>query len=81
MASAKVYVTLKEGIADPQGLTIMRALKSLGYEEVEDLRVGKYIELKISGYDARRIAERVREMSERLLANPIIEDYRVEVEE
>ncbi len=81
MAFAKVYVTLKEGISDPQGLTILRALKSLGYDEVEDLRVGKYMELKISGDDPEAISERVKEMSERLLANPIIEDYRVEVEE
>jgi len=81
LAFAKVYVTLKEGISDPQGLTILRALKSLGYDEVEDLRVGKYMELKISGDDPEAISERVKEMSERLLANPIIEDYRVEVEE
>ncbi len=80
MASARVYITLKEGILDPQGKTVLRALKSLGYDEVEDLRVGKYMELKLSGDDKAKLEERLGEMSEQLLANPIIENYRMEVE-
>ncbi|MBK5092793.1 MAG: phosphoribosylformylglycinamidine synthase subunit PurS [Actinobacteria bacterium] len=80
MARARVYVTLKEGILDPQGKTVLRALKSLGYEEVEDLRIGKYMELALDGGDEEKLEARLLEMCEKLLANPIIENYRVEVE-
>lgn len=80
MAQARVFITLKEGILDPQGKTVLRALKSLGYDEVEDLRIGKYMEVELTGDDKSRLEERLAEMSEKLLANPIIEDYRMEVE-
>lgn len=80
MARARVYVTLKEGILDPQGKTVLRALKSLGYDEVEDLRIGKYMELALEGEDGDKLEARLLEMCEKLLANPIIENYRVEVE-
>ena len=80
MARARVYVTLKEGILDPQGKTLIRALKSLGYDEVEDLRVGKYMELEIDSADRDELDARLSEMCERLLTNPIIEDYRTEVD-
>jgi phosphoribosylformylglycinamidine synthase len=71
---------LKEGILDPQGKTVLRALKSLGYEEVDDLRIGKYMELTLDGEDREKLEARVLEMCEKLLANPIIENYRVEIE-
>jgi len=80
VARARVFVTLKEGILDPQGKTVLRALKSLGYEEVDDLRIGKYMELSLDGEDREKLEARVLEMCEKLLANPIIENYRVEVE-
>lgn len=80
MALAKVYVTLKEGILDPQGKTVLRALNSLGYEEVEDVRVGKFVEVSLEGSEKGKLEEKLLEMCERLIANPIIEDYRVEVE-
>ncbi|PKQ28766.1 MAG: phosphoribosylformylglycinamidine synthase [Candidatus Anoxymicrobium japonicum] len=80
MTSARVYITLKEGILDPQGKIVLRALKSLGYDEVLDLRVGKYMELEMTGDDKDALEKRLGEMSERLLANPIIENYRMEVE-
>lgn len=80
MARAKVFITLKQGILDPQGKTLLRALKSMGYDEVEDLRVGKYMEIALEGSDAAVIEKRLGEMCESLLANPIIEDYRMEVE-
>jgi phosphoribosylformylglycinamidine synthase len=80
VARARVYVTLKEGILDPQGKTVLRALKSLGYDEVEDLRIGKYMELALDGEDGDKLEARLLEMCEKLLANPIIENYRVEVE-
>ena len=71
---------MKEGILDPQGKTVLRALKSLGYEEVDDLRIGKYMELTLDGVDREKLEARVLEMCEKLLTNPIIENYRVEVE-
>lgn len=80
MASAKVYVTLKEGILDPQGKTVQRALKSLGYDEVGSVRIGKYMELELEGSDKAKLEERLATMCEQLLTNPIIEDYRMEVD-
>ena len=80
MARATVHITLKEGILDPQGKTVLRALKSMGYDEVEELRVGKYMELELDGEDRVVLEERLGEMCEKLLANPIIEDYHLEVE-
>jgi phosphoribosylformylglycinamidine synthase subunit PurS len=80
LARARVFITLKEGILDPQGKTVLRALKSLGYDEVEDLRIGKYMEVELAGDDKAVLEERLGEMSEKLLANPIIENYRMEVD-
>jgi len=80
VARARVYVTLKKGILDPQGKTVLGALKSIGYEEVGDLRIGKYMELALDGEDRDKLEARLLEMCEKLLANPIIEDYRVELE-
>lgn len=80
MARARVYITLKEGVSDPQGGAVMRALRSLGYDEVEDLRIGKYMELSLSGDDRDNLEARLGEMSEKLLANTVIEDYRTEVD-
>ncbi len=76
---AKVYVTLKPSILDPQGKTVAGALHMLGYDAVRNVRQGKYFELDIDAAtvdDARSLA---REMADRLLANPVIESYRVEV--
>lgn len=80
MAQAKVYVSLKGSILDPQGKTVLRALKSLGYNEVEDLRIGKYMEISLEGDNVPELESRLKEMCDRLLTNPIIEDYRMEVE-
>jgi phosphoribosylformylglycinamidine synthase subunit PurS len=80
LAKARVYITYKEGILDPQGKTVLRALESLGYEEVGEVRVGKYMELELAGDDRERLEERLGEMCEKLLANPIIEDYDLEVD-
>ena len=72
-------VTLKPGIADPQGQTIERALPALGYDGVTDVRVGKVIELQVDALDESEAKRRVEEMCERLLANPVIEAYEVTV--
>ena len=72
----KVHVMLKNGVLDPQGKAIGYALQGLGFDEVEDARQGKVIELDVAdGTDASRIEE----MCQKLLANPVIEDYRIEV--
>ncbi|HET7483177.1 MAG TPA: phosphoribosylformylglycinamidine synthase subunit PurS [Actinomycetota bacterium] len=72
-------VTLKPGIADPQGQTIERALPALGYEGVTEVRVGKLIELSVDASDEGDAKRRVEEMCERLLANPVIESYEVTI--
>ncbi|HXV84439.1 MAG TPA: phosphoribosylformylglycinamidine synthase subunit PurS, partial [Candidatus Binatia bacterium] len=74
-------VSLKNGVLDPQGKTIERSLHTLGYSEVRDVRMGKYLELEVEGSSREAAESRIREMCERLLANPIIEDYRFEIED
>ena len=72
---AKVYVTLKNGVLDPQGQAVQKTLARTGFEEVRDVRIGKYIELEVA--DGTPPA-RLEEMCRRLLANTVIEDFRVE---
>ncbi|WP_430788454.1 phosphoribosylformylglycinamidine synthase subunit PurS [Virgibacillus flavescens] len=79
MKKVTVYITLKQGVLDPQGKAIQTSLHSLGYEEVEEARVGKFIELKID--DKENLDERIKAMCDQLLANPVIEDFRFDVEE
>ena len=76
---ARVHITLRSGVLDPQGQAIRNALHSLGFGDVRDVRQGKYIELDIDGTDPDATAAEVRRMCETLLANPVIETYRVEV--
>lgn len=76
MARYEIFVTFKKGIFDPPGATAQRALVNLGYEEVVDVKIGKYIQLEVS--DVPDEAGRVTEMCDKLLANPVIEDYRIE---
>jgi len=79
MPKARVYVTLKKSVFDPQGKTIQDALRSMGYSDVEDVRQGKYFELALAGsLDAARA--RIEEIARRVLSNPVIESFRVEVE-
>jgi phosphoribosylformylglycinamidine synthase PurS subunit len=77
---ARVFVTLKRGVLDPQGSAVNRALHALGYGEVSDVRLGKVVEVTIDG-DAPEAEERARldEMCRKLLANTVIEDYRIEL--
>jgi len=77
---ASVNVMLKEGIADPQGLTIQRALPALGFDGVGDVRVGKRIVLKVEAANPDDARERVEKMCQRLLSNPVIESFEVVVE-
>jgi phosphoribosylformylglycinamidine synthase len=78
---ARVYVTPKRGILDPQGTAVQHSLHALGFAEVSDVRVGKYIELRLREGEAGTAGARIREMCERLLANGVIEDFRVELGE
>ena len=77
---AKVYVTLKPSILDPQGKTIAGALHSLGYGAVRDVRQGKYFELDVDAESADQARSVAGEVADRLLANPVIERFRIEVE-
>jgi phosphoribosylformylglycinamidine synthase subunit PurS len=78
---ARVYVSLKPTVNDPQGLTIADGLRSLGFNEVEAVRAGKYIEIRLAAASADLASQRIDSMCDKLLANPIIESYRFEVEE
>jgi len=75
-----IFVSLKEGVLDPQGKAIERSLHSLGYEGVQDVRMGKYLELHLDAPSRKAAEDRIREMCDKLLANPVIEDYRFEIE-
>ncbi len=75
----RVYVTLKRGVLDPQGSAVGRALHTMGYDEVEDIRLGKYIEVTLKdGLNEAEAKRRLDEMCRKLLANTVIEDYRFE---
>ncbi|PYZ96553.1 phosphoribosylformylglycinamidine synthase subunit PurS [Alteribacter lacisalsi] len=76
----QVFVTLKEAVLDPQGSAVNHSLNQHGYTEVEDVRIGKVITLTLDG-EREAVDARVTEMCEKLLANPVIEDYRFEVRE
>ena len=82
MVTARVYVTLKHGVLDPQGQAVHGALRRLGYDEVGDVRIGKYIELQIAPEatrDTKSLDARLRKMCEGLLANTVIEQFRWEL--
>ena len=77
---ARVYVTLKKSVFDPQGKTIHDALGSLGYASVAAVRQGKFFELEFEGLSADKAREAADDIARRVLANPVIESYRVEIE-
>ena len=81
MFMARVFVRLKPTVNDPQGQTIRGSLRQLGFETVEGVRAGKYLEISLNEKNKGAAEAKVREMCERLLANPVIEDYRFELEE
>ena len=79
MFKVSVYVTPKRGVVDPQGAVVERALPGLGHTNAGSIRVGRYITLEMQGSDADKAKAEVDDMCRRLLANPIIEDYRFEM--
>jgi phosphoribosylformylglycinamidine synthase len=78
---AKVHVTLKNGVLDPQGKAVQHALAGLGFSGVEDVRQGKFIELELSETDSAKAEAQAEEMCKKLLANTVIENYTVEIVE
>jgi phosphoribosylformylglycinamidine synthase len=76
---ARIHITLKNGVLDPQGKAIQQALSGLGFDAVEDVRQGKYIEVELSEGDAEAAHAQASEMCEKLLANTVIENYDIEI--
>ena len=81
MYLAKLRVTLKRVVNDPQGLTVLGALKNLGFASVNDIRVGKYMEVTIDEVSLSSAESQLRQMAEQLLSNPVIEEFTYEIEE
>ena len=78
---ARVFITPKQGVLDPQGKAIEHSLHALGFQEVQEVHLGKYVELSLGDTDRQHAAQRTDEMCRKLLANGVIEDYRFEIEE
>ncbi|MCO7124560.1 phosphoribosylformylglycinamidine synthase subunit PurS [Sporolactobacillus shoreicorticis] len=79
MKKVKVFITLKESVLDPQGQAVMQSLHNMNYKNVQDVRIGKYIELQME--DSADVAGQVDTICDKLLANTVIENYRYEIEE
>ena len=77
---AKVHVTLKNGVLDPQGKAVHHTLESLGFASAKDVRIGKFIELEVDETDAAKAKEAVDAMCQKLLANTVIENYTIDIE-
>ncbi|CAM3166766.1 phosphoribosylformylglycinamidine synthase subunit PurS [Paenibacillus lupini] len=77
---AKVYVTIKQNVLDPQGQAVQGSLHTMGFAEVDKVRIGKYLELELDTNDRAEAEARVKVMCEKLLANTVVEDYRFELE-
>ena len=75
---ARIYVTLKREVLDPQGDAVKHALGALGFEGVKDVRIGKLVEIELDGADDEARRAQLKSMCEKLLANPVIEDFRLE---
>ncbi len=80
MIKAKIYVTLKKGVLDPQGKAIKQALEHLEFKGIEDIRIGKLIEITLNSKTESEAEKNIKDMCEKLLANTVIEDYRFEIE-
>lgn len=76
---AKIYVTLKNGIHDPQGQAVQQSLHMLGFDAVQDVRVGKFLEVNLEAMDKESAEAQIKSMCQKLLANIVIEDFRFEL--
>ena len=81
MFLARIYIALKPTVNDPQGQTVLGSLKTLGFDSTESVRMGKYLEVTIRESERERAQGQVEEMCRKLLANPVIEEYRFDLEE
>ncbi|MCD6575510.1 phosphoribosylformylglycinamidine synthase subunit PurS [Candidatus Aerophobetes bacterium] len=81
MFNAKVYISLKEGVADPQGATIKHALDSLGFKGVNEVKTGKYFQIELNIKNKREAEKQIEDMCKKILVNPVIEKYEYEIEE
>jgi phosphoribosylformylglycinamidine synthase len=81
MYKATINVTLKKSVLDPQGKTVLHALESLGFKEAQNLRVGKYFELTVNADNKQKAESRVKEMCDKVLINPVIEEYSFSLQE
>ena len=77
---AKVFISLKPGVLDPQGKAAQHSLATMGFKEVESVRIGKMIEVKVNETSKKDAEARIKDMCEKLLANTVIENYRIEIE-
>jgi phosphoribosylformylglycinamidine synthase PurS subunit len=78
---AKVKVVLKQGILDPQGKAVLHAIRELGYKNIADVRIGKFIEIEVAPNKSKKIKDEVSEICKKLLANPVMENFQIEYEE
>ena len=81
MYQARIYVTLKPTVNDPQGITVLSSLHRLGFNNAEDVRVGKYLLVNVSESDRETAAASVTDMCQKLLTNPVIEEFQFDLEE
>ncbi len=81
MYKAKINVTLRKSVLDPQGQTVLHALESLGFNETTSLRIGKFFEMNLNAPSREKAEARIREMCDKLLTNPVIEEYSFEISE
>ena len=81
MYQARIYVTLKPTVNDPQGITVLSSLHRLGFDNAEDVRVGKYLLVNVSESDRETAAASVTDMCQKLLTNPVIEEFQFDLEE
>jgi phosphoribosylformylglycinamidine synthase PurS subunit len=77
---AKIIITPKKAVLDPQGKTVQNALSQMGYEGIGAVHVGKYLEVELSGQDRERARQALDDACHKFLSNPVIEDYRLEIE-
>lgn len=78
---AKIYITLKEGIHDPQGRAVLQSLQTLGFTTAKDIRVGKFLEVELQDTEKESAESNIKSMCQKLLANTVIEDFRYEIVE
>ena len=81
MYLARIYVTLKHAVNDPQGQTVLDSLKHMGFDGVQDVRIGKYLEVRVDETGRRRAEKLITELCDKLLSNPVIEEFRFDLEE